>query len=56
VNEVHVHAPRRVILVAIVVLFLPAGLGAMILPMIDVPVSLIGTFAVMPPWDIRSTT
>src|SRR5262249_10532978 len=36
-----------VILVAIVVLFFLQDWKAMILPMIDVPVSLIGTFAVM---------
>src|SRR5213078_3559873 len=36
-----------VILVAIVVLFFLQDWRAMILPMIDVPVSLIGTFAVM---------
>ena len=36
-----------IILVAIVVLFFLQDWKAMILPMIDVPVSLIGTFAVM---------
>jgi len=47
VDEV-VHTLRdAVILVAIVVLFFLQDWRAMILPMIDVPVSLIGTFAVM---------
>src|SRR4029079_1929997 len=36
-----------IILVAIVVLFFLQDWKAMILPMIDVPVSLVGTFAVM---------
>jgi multidrug efflux pump len=47
VNEVF-HALRdAVILVAIVVLLFLQDWKAMILPMIDVPVSLVGTFAVM---------
>ncbi|HEV3142292.1 MAG TPA: efflux RND transporter permease subunit [Gemmataceae bacterium] len=47
VNEVFYTLRDAVILVAIVVLFFLQDWRAMILPMIDVPVSLIGTFAVM---------
>ncbi len=47
VNEVFHTLRDAVILVAIVVLFFLQDWKAMILPMIDVPVSLIGTFAVM---------
>jgi multidrug efflux pump subunit AcrB len=47
VNEVFYTLRDAVILVAIVVLFFLQDWKAMILPMIDVPVSLIGTFAVM---------
>src|SRR5262249_10930648 len=46
VNEVMYTLRDAVILVAIVVLFFLQDWRAMILPMIDVPVSLIGTFAV----------
>jgi multidrug efflux pump len=47
VNEVFYTLRDAVILVAIVVLIFLQDWRAMILPMIDVPVSLIGTFAVM---------
>ncbi len=47
VNEVFYTLRDAVILVAIVVLVFLQDWRAMILPMIDVPVSLIGTFAVM---------
>ena len=47
VDEVFNTLRDAVILVAIVVLFFLQDWKAMILPMIDVPVSLIGTFAVM---------
>ena len=47
VNEVFATLRDAVILVAIVVLLFLQDWRAMILPMIDVPVSLIGTFAVM---------
>ncbi|MBN1908395.1 MAG: efflux RND transporter permease subunit [Pirellulales bacterium] len=47
VDEVFKTLRDAVILVAIVVLFFLQDWRAMILPMIDVPVSLIGTFAVM---------
>jgi multidrug efflux pump len=47
VDEVFKTLIEAVILVAIVVLFFLQDWKAMILPMIDVPVSLIGTFAVM---------
>ena len=47
VSEVFKTLRDAVILVAIVVLFFLQDWRAMILPMIDVPVSLIGTFAVM---------
>jgi multidrug efflux pump len=47
VNEVYRTLIDAVILVAIVVLVFLQDWKAMILPMIDVPVSLIGTFAVM---------
>ena len=47
VNEVFLTLRDAVILVAIVVLLFLQDWRAMILPMIDVPVSLIGTFAVM---------
>src|SRR5205814_5663263 len=47
VNEVFFTLRDAVILVAIVVLLFLQDWRAMILPMIDVPVSLIGTFAVM---------
>jgi multidrug efflux pump len=47
VNEVFKTLRDAVILVAIVVLLFLQDWRAMILPMIDVPVSLIGTFAVM---------
>ena len=47
VNEVFATLRDAVILVAIVVLVFLQDWKAMILPMIDVPVSLIGTFAVM---------
>src|SRR4029077_14705190 len=47
VNEVYKTLLDAVILVAIVVLVFLQDWRAMILPMIDVPVSLIGTFAVM---------
>ncbi len=47
VNEVFVTLRDAVILVAIVVLLFLQDWRAMILPMIDVPVSLIGTFAIM---------
>jgi multidrug efflux pump subunit AcrB len=47
INEVFYTLRDAVILVAIVVLFFLQDWKAMILPMIDVPVSLIGTFAVM---------
>ena len=47
VNEVFYTLRDAVILVAIVVLVFLQDWKAMILPMIDVPVSLIGTFAVM---------
>ena len=47
VNEVFKTLRDAVILVAIVVLLFLQDWKAMILPMIDVPVSLIGTFAVM---------
>ncbi len=47
VNEVYYTLRDAVILVAIVVLVFLQDWKAMILPMIDVPVSLIGTFAVM---------
>ena len=47
INEVYNTLLDAVILVAIVVLFFLQDWRAMILPMIDVPVSLIGTFAVM---------
>ena len=47
VNEVYLTLRDAVILVAIVVLVFLQDWKAMILPMIDVPVSLIGTFAVM---------
>jgi multidrug efflux pump len=47
VNEVFYTLRDAVVLVAIVVLLFLQDWRAMILPMIDVPVSLIGTFAVM---------
>src|SRR2546421_3816878 len=47
VNEVFNTLRDAVILVAIVVLLFLQDWRAMILPMIDVPVSLIGTFSVM---------
>ena len=47
ISEVFHTLRDAVILVAIVVLFFLQDWRAMILPMIDVPVSLIGTFAVM---------
>src|SRR5207253_8875404 len=47
VNEVFSTLRDAVLLVAVVVLFFLQDWKAMILPMIDVPVSLIGTFAVM---------
>ncbi len=47
INEVFKTLRDAVILVAIVVLFFLQDWRAMILPMIDVPVSLIGTFAIM---------
>jgi multidrug efflux pump len=47
IDEVYKTLRDAVILVAIVVLFFLQDWKAMILPMIDVPVSLIGTFAVM---------
>jgi multidrug efflux pump len=47
VNEVFKTLFDAVLLVAIVVLFFLQDWKAMILPMIDVPVSLVGTFAVM---------
>jgi multidrug efflux pump len=47
IEEVYSTLRDAVILVAIVVLFFLQDWRAMILPMIDVPVSLIGTFAVM---------
>jgi multidrug efflux pump len=47
VNEVFLTLRDAIILVAIVVLVFLQDWKAMILPMIDVPVSLIGTFAVM---------
>jgi multidrug efflux pump len=47
INEVYHTLRDAVILVALVVLFFLQDWKAMILPMIDVPVSLIGTFAVM---------
>src|SRR5207245_4105804 len=47
VNEVFKTLRDAVILVAVVVLVFLQDWKAMILPMIDVPVSLIGTFAVM---------
>jgi multidrug efflux pump subunit AcrB len=47
VNEVYNTLRDAVILVAIVVLVFLQDWKAMILPMIDVPVSLIGTFAIM---------
>jgi multidrug efflux pump subunit AcrB len=47
VNEVFATLRDAVILVAIVVLVFLQDWRAMVLPMIDVPVSLIGTFAVM---------
>ncbi len=47
VNEVFYTLRNAVILVAIVVLVFLQDWKAMILPMIDVPVSLIGTFAIM---------
>ena len=47
VNEVFYTLRDAVILVAIVVLLFLQDWKAMILPMIDVPVSLIGTFAIM---------
>ena len=47
VNEVFKTLRDAVILVAIVVLFFLQDWKAMILPMIDVPVSLVGAFAVM---------
>src|SRR6516165_9876551 len=47
VNEVWKTLRDAVVLVGIVVLFFLQDWKAMILPMIDVPVSLIGTFAVM---------
>jgi multidrug efflux pump len=47
IHEVYNTLIDAVILVAIVVLFFLQDWRAMILPMIDVPVSLIGTFAVM---------
>src|SRR6184192_4168783 len=47
VNEVFNTLRDAVILVAIVILVFLQGWRAMILPMIDVPVSLVGTFAVM---------
>jgi multidrug efflux pump subunit AcrB len=47
VNEVFYTLRDAVILVAIVVLIFLQDWKAMILPMIDVPVSLIGTFAIM---------
>jgi multidrug efflux pump len=47
VHEVFTTLRDAVILVAIVVLFFLQDWRAMILPMIDVPVSLIGTFAIM---------
>jgi len=47
IDEVFKTLFEAVILVAIVVLFFLQDWKAMILPMIDVPVSLIGTFAVM---------
>ena len=47
VDEVFNTLVEAIILVAIVVLFFLQDWKAMILPMIDVPVSLVGTFAVM---------
>src|SRR5207245_3335629 len=47
INEVFKTLRDAVILVAVVVLVFLQDWKAMILPMIDVPVSLIGTFAVM---------
>jgi multidrug efflux pump len=47
VHEVYKTLFEAVVLVAIVVLFFLQDWKAMILPMIDVPVSLVGTFAVM---------
>ena len=53
VDEVFNTLRDAVILVAIVVLVFLQDWRAMILPMIDVPVSLIGTFAVMARWASR---
>jgi multidrug efflux pump len=49
IDEVFKTLFYAIVLVAIVVLFFLQDWKAMILPMIDVPVSLIGTFAVMAP-------
>ena len=54
VNEVFHTLRDAVILVAIVVLLFFQDWRAMILPMIDVPVSLIGTFAVMAPIGLHA--
>ena len=47
VNDVFITLLEAILLVALVVLFFLQDWKAMILPMIDVPVSLVGTFAVM---------
>ena len=56
IHEVFVTLRDAVILVAIVVLLFLQDWKAMVLPMIDVPVSLIGTFAVMAMATMVGTT
>ncbi len=56
IHEVFITLRDAVILVAIVVLLFLQDWKAMILPMIDVPVSLVGTFAVMAMATLAGTT
>jgi multidrug efflux pump len=56
IHEVFITLRDAIILVAIVVLFFLQDWKAMILPMIDVPVSLVGTFAVMAMATLVGTT
>ena len=56
IDDVLCHAARRHVLVAIVVLVFLQNWRATLIPLIAVPVALIGTFASWPPWVFRSTT
>lgn len=56
IHEVFITLRDAVILVAIVVLLFLQDWKAMVLPMIDVPVSLVGTFAVMAMATLAGTT